>query len=82
MRTAAAAKLNITADRTTITANGNDLSFITVKVVDSEGITVPQANNALELTVSKLLAIPHALQYTRFYIRSFYFLFSAHSGAS
>ncbi|ORY07373.1 glycoside hydrolase family 2 protein [Clohesyomyces aquaticus] len=48
----AAAKLEITADRTAITADGSDLSFITVKVVDSEGITVPEANNAVTFSVS------------------------------
>jgi beta-galactosidase len=40
-----AARLNLTADRTTIKGDGYDLSFITVAVVDSNGDTVPGANN-------------------------------------
>jgi beta-galactosidase len=41
----AAARLDVTADRTTIKGDGYDLSFITVAVVDSNGDTVPGANN-------------------------------------
>jgi beta-galactosidase len=47
----AAASLNATADRSVITADGYDLSFITVTVVDSNGDTVPQANNAITFSV-------------------------------
>ncbi|KAH8904294.1 glycoside hydrolase [Coniochaeta sp. PMI_546] len=39
------AKLRLTADRTTIDADGYDLSFVTVEVVDSRGDLVRQANN-------------------------------------
>jgi beta-galactosidase len=48
----AAAKLNITADRTTIAGDGYDLSYITVAVCDGDGDTVPQANNAITFSVS------------------------------
>jgi beta-galactosidase len=38
-----AARLRLTADRTVIAADGQDLSFITVEVVDREGRVVPEA---------------------------------------
>ena len=47
-----AAKLNMTADRTTIRGDGYDLSFITVAVVDSNGDSVPRANNAIKFSLS------------------------------
>jgi len=47
-----AAKLNMTADRTTIRGDGNDLSFITVAVTDSNGDTVPRANDAITFSIS------------------------------
>jgi len=47
-----AAKLNMTADRTTIRADGSDLSFVSVAVVDSNGDTVPRAANAITFSVS------------------------------
>ncbi len=37
-------KLIAQADRTTIKADGEDLIFVTVKVVDKKGLTVPDAN--------------------------------------
>ncbi|KAI8962611.1 glycoside hydrolase family 2 protein [Daldinia sp. FL1419] len=46
------AKLNITADRTTISADGRDLSFITVAVTDESGTTVPEAANAITFSIS------------------------------
>lgn len=48
----AAASLNITADRTTITGDGYDLSFISVSVHDTNGILVPTADNAISFKVS------------------------------
>ncbi|KAF2819255.1 glycoside hydrolase [Ophiobolus disseminans] len=48
----AAATLNLTADRTTITGDGYDLSFITVAVVDEAGITVPQASNSITFSIA------------------------------
>ncbi|KAI1210500.1 glycoside hydrolase family 2 protein [Annulohypoxylon truncatum] len=47
-----AAKLTLTADRTTIQGDGRDLSFITVAVVDETGTTVPEANNAITFSIS------------------------------
>lgn len=40
------------ADRTTITADGEDLSFVTATIVDKEGIPVPNATNRLNFEVS------------------------------
>ncbi|KAI1483460.1 glycoside hydrolase family 2 protein [Daldinia eschscholtzii] len=48
----APAKLNITADRTTIRGDGRDLSFITVAVTDESGTTVPEASNAITFSIS------------------------------
>ena len=42
----------MTADRTTITADGEDLTFITAEVVDSKGNVVPAANTAIQFDVS------------------------------
>ncbi|KAI0532479.1 glycoside hydrolase superfamily [Xylaria digitata] len=47
----AAAKLNITADRTNIAGDGYDLSFVTVAVVDARGDIVPQAGNNVTFSV-------------------------------
>lgn len=48
----APAKLNITADRTSISGDGHDLSYITVTVVDSNGDIVPEASNTISFSVS------------------------------
>ena len=47
-----AAKLVIKADRPRITADGKDLSFISVTVVDKKGRPVAQADNPLSFTLS------------------------------
>ncbi|RKU49600.1 hypothetical protein DL546_009495 [Coniochaeta pulveracea] len=41
------AKLRLTADRTAIKADGYDLSFVTVEVLDANGDAVRQANNSV-----------------------------------
>lgn len=43
-----AAKLTATADRSTIKSDGNDLSFITIEVVDENGVMVPNADQLVE----------------------------------
>lgn len=48
----AASKLNVTADRSEITADGKDLSYITVDVTDSKGNIVPNASNKIEFEIS------------------------------
>jgi len=54
VRTAgAAAGLQLTADRNLIIAAGDDLSFITVRIVDSQGILVPEANNTIRFEISE-----------------------------
>jgi beta-galactosidase len=47
-----ATALNITADGTSITGDGQDLSFITVAVVDEAGNLVPHANNEITFSVA------------------------------
>jgi beta-galactosidase len=47
-----ATQLQLTADRTTIKADGSDLSFITLRVVDSKGAVVPQADNTITFSLS------------------------------
>ena len=39
------------SDRKSLRADGNDLAFITVKVLDKAGNTVPTANNTLRFSV-------------------------------
>lgn len=48
----APAALNVTADRTTISNDGYDLSFISVAVVDEKGNTVPQATNEITFSIA------------------------------
>ncbi|KAL1894935.1 hypothetical protein Sste5346_005622 [Sporothrix stenoceras] len=48
----AAARLNLTADRTTISDDGEDLSYLTASVLDADGNVVPQADNAITFTVT------------------------------
>ncbi len=45
------AKIVLTADRQTIKADGSDLSFITIKVVDKNGTVVPHADNVIGLDI-------------------------------
>jgi beta-galactosidase len=44
--------ISMAADRKTIKANGEDLSFITVKILDARGNLVPGADNEVQFTVS------------------------------
>ncbi|MDU4911506.1 Ig-like domain-containing protein [Clostridium baratii] len=47
-----AKKLNLTADRQVVKANGSDLSYITVDVVDENGTIVPNADNLINFEIS------------------------------
>jgi len=44
-------RLDATADRATIRADGKDLSLVTVRVADKDGLTAPRANNRLRFTI-------------------------------
>ncbi|QNA45675.1 sugar-binding domain-containing protein [Lacibacter sediminis] len=46
------AKIQLVADRTKIKANGTDLSFITVKLLDKDGNPVPDADQLIEFSVT------------------------------
>ncbi len=46
------AKIELTADRNTITADGSDLSFITVRILDNNGIIVPNADNRINFQIN------------------------------
>jgi beta-galactosidase len=48
----APAKISLHADRKQISANGQDLSFVTVTVLDKNGIVVPYADNLISFKVS------------------------------
>ena len=53
MRTAGpAAKLLLKADRSTVKADGQDLSYVTVTVTDKNGLLVPRSRNHLHFTLS------------------------------
>lgn len=41
-------RLAVTADRQSLQADGKDLSFITVRIVDRDDLTVPRANDLIE----------------------------------
>ena len=43
--------LELSADRETISADGNDLSYVTVSVVDKDGNICPNADNQLNFKV-------------------------------
>jgi beta-galactosidase len=45
------ARIQLTADRKTLKANGEDLSFITVKVVDAAGNVVPNAEHLINFDI-------------------------------
>jgi beta-galactosidase len=45
------ARLEASADRDEIRADGRDLSFITVRVADKNGLTVPRANNLIRFSL-------------------------------
>jgi beta-galactosidase len=47
----APAKIQLTADRSKIKADGKDLSFITAKVLDKDGNVVPDAENLIQFKV-------------------------------
>lgn len=48
----AATKLQLKADRSTITANGEDLSFITVRITDANGNLAPEADNKITFNIT------------------------------
>jgi hypothetical protein len=50
--TGAAAAIRLTADRSRIAGDGEDLSFVTVEVTDANGLTVPTAANSMNFTCS------------------------------
>ena len=43
--------LKLTADRSNIKADGNDLSFVTVDILDAKGILAPKANNEINFSL-------------------------------
>jgi beta-galactosidase len=45
------AKIELTADRDRILADNNDLSFITVKILDKDGTLVPDAGNMVDFII-------------------------------
>ncbi|REG96424.1 glycoside hydrolase family 2 TIM barrel-domain containing protein [Flavobacterium aquicola] len=44
-------QLKLTADRSTIKADGYDLSFITVDITDANGVLSPKANNEIQFSL-------------------------------
>ena len=41
----------MSADRPTIKADGNDLSFVTVDITDANGVLSPNANNEIQFSL-------------------------------
>jgi len=52
--TGPAAKLNLTADRNEISSDGVDLSYITVKIQDQDGLTVPRSHPLIHFEIEGL----------------------------
>lgn len=50
--TDAAAQISMNADRSIINADGSDLSFITVKITDKNGLMVPRSKNLIKFEIS------------------------------
>ncbi|WP_413665993.1 beta-galactosidase GalB [Mucilaginibacter sp. Mucisp86] len=48
----APAKIELTADRSQIKADGKDLSFVTIKILDKDGNVVPDANNKVNFKIN------------------------------
>jgi hypothetical protein len=48
--TGVAAAIKVTPDRNRIKGDGEDLSFVTVEVIDAGGLTVPTATNSMSFT--------------------------------
>jgi beta-galactosidase len=48
----AAASLALKADRASIAADGSDLAYVEVDIVDAQGVVVPQANDTIAVTIS------------------------------
>ena len=48
----APAKIELIADRSNIKADGKDLSFVTVKILDKDGNVVPDADNKVDFKVN------------------------------
>jgi beta-galactosidase len=46
------ANISIAADRSNINADGNDLSFVTIKITDKDGNVVPNASNLVNFSLS------------------------------
>jgi beta-galactosidase len=46
------AKIVLAPDRNEIKADGTDLSFVTIKILDKDGIIVPETENLITLTIS------------------------------
>ena len=44
-------RIRLTADRPKIAADGSDLSFVTVDVVDKDGTVVPDAENLVQFKI-------------------------------
>jgi len=53
----AAAKIELSADRKTIKADGSDLSFITARILDKDGNVVPDADNTIKFSINGVAVI-------------------------
>ena len=49
--TGAPARIEMSADRSVIKNDGEDLSFVTVKVADAQGLMVPRSHNELKFSI-------------------------------
>jgi beta-galactosidase len=60
-----AATIDLQADRSVIAADGRDLSFVTVRILDKEGVLVPYADNPVRFEIEgggKIVGVDNGLQ--------------------
>lgn len=50
--TGPASQIQMQADRSVIGADGDDLSFVTIRITDKNGLVVPRSKNGLRVTIS------------------------------
>jgi beta-galactosidase len=50
--TGAAASLSMSSDRDVIRADGTDLAFVSVRIADAAGVTLPRANDSIQFQIA------------------------------
>ena len=59
------ARIELIADKTNLKADGKDLSFVTVRILDKNGNLVPYADNLIEFSITGNGILPAPIMVTR-----------------